>query len=310
MANVQILLTTYNGSRYIREMIDSIILQDYQDWQLVLSDDGSTDESLEILEEYAGKMPDKIIHYESGMQFGNAQKHFMHLLRVFHDAPYIMFCDQDDVWHKDKIRKTLDKMQQIETDASKPVLVHTDLRVVDQQLSEIAPSFCMQSALDGNRVKLNQLLVQNVVTGCTTMINHALAVLACRDVPDGAMLMHDWWLALLASATGTVGFLNEATIDYRQHGNNSVGAKNVYSLRYLLNRLMSNSMRQGLANSASQAECFAECYFDVLSEKNRELVEAFSNTRKQGLLGRDITYLRYRLFKNGFLRVVIQFLGW
>ena len=114
MSTVLILLAAYNGQKYIGEMVDSIICQDYTDWHLILSDDSSSDSTFSILEDYANKYPEKITHYKSGKKFGNAQDHFMHLLSLHNDAPYIMFCDQDDVWHKDKISKTLAKMKEIE----------------------------------------------------------------------------------------------------------------------------------------------------------------------------------------------------
>lgn len=92
------------------------------------------------MQEYADRYPDRITHYRSGRRFGSAQKHFMHLLEQFGDqADYVMFCDQDDVWHPDKVRLTLRLMEQVETDPSLPVLVHTDLRVVDGELREMDP---------------------------------------------------------------------------------------------------------------------------------------------------------------------------
>lgn len=309
-SKVLILLASYNGEKYIRQMIDSILNQDHGNIQLVVSDDNSSDGTLSVLEAYAAEHPDKIIHYRSGLRFGCAQKHFMHLLQKFQDAPYIMFCDQDDVWHSDKISRTLAKMRQLEQNPEIPALVHTDLRVVDQDLCEIAPSFCKHSCLDGNRLALNQVLVQNVVTGCTTMINRSLAVLATRESVQEHMLMHDWWLALLASACGVASFLDVQTIDYRQHSSNSVGAKNVRSFAYLKQRLCSKSMRQSLADAALQAEVFLSCYRDVLSPDKITLLQAFSDTQHASIWKRDRTYIRYKLFKKGTIRIAAQMLGW
>jgi hypothetical protein len=181
--------------------------------------------------------------------------------------------------------------------------------VVDGTLNEIAPSFCANSGLNGNRVQLHQLLVQNTVTGCTVMINRALADLSCEKAPD-EMMMHDWWLALVASAVGNIGFLDRATIDYRQHGNNTVGAKNVYSLGYLWSRLRSKSLRQSLREAAVQAQAFLDCYTDMLSDQQRELVQAFAQTKDAGLCKRNRIYHKYKLYKNGLIRIVAQFLGW
>lgn len=306
---VLILLASYNGEPYIRPMIDSVLNQDYPHIRLVLSDDGSSDATSEILEQYAKLHPDTVSHYRSGMRFGNAQKHFMHLLQTFHDAPYIMFCDQDDIWHPDKVSKTLALMRMTETDPAVPVMVHTDLQVVDQELQTIATSFCSHSGLDGNRLALNQLLVQNVVTGCTMMMNRTLAALSCRLTKTDSLLMHDWWIAMVASAFGKTAFLNEATIDYRQHGNNSVGAKNVNSLSYLSARLQARSMRKALTEGAEQASVFLDTYSDLISPEQRELICAFIATKDQHLIARNVTFLKYGLLKSGILRKAGQLLG-
>ena len=309
MAEVCILLATYNGSSYIRQQVDSLLAQTYGDFHLILSDDGSKDNTPELLEDYARTYPEKITHYRSGRRFGCAQDHFMHLLEQFRDSPYIMFCDQDDFWHADKIEKTMEVMRRIEQPGI-PAMVHTDLRVVDGELKEMDGSFMRFSKLCGTRLALHQLLVQNAVTGCTMMLNKALADLACEHMPGQRVLMHDWWLALLASACGQTGFVPEATIDYRQHGNNSVGAKSVYSPSYLLGRLRSKQMRGALADAAAQAELFLQCYSEQLSPRDRQLVAAFASTKDASLFRRDAVYLRHGLLKYGSVRILAQLLGW
>lgn len=307
---VCILLAAYNGAAYIRQQIDSILQQDYPNIQLVLSDDGSQDGTQEILAEYQERYPDRIIWYQSGERFGKPQTHFMHLLRQFHDAPYIMFSDQDDVWHSDKVSKTLKKMREIETDTNIPVLVHTDLRVVDQNLNIKAKSFCEYSNINGNRLKLNQLLVQNVVTGCTVMVNRALAECSCVNISSEVIIMHDWWMAMLASACGEAGFLNETTIDYRQHGSNSVGAQKVSSPQYLWKRLSTKKkMRDALTTAARQAESFFACYEHMIGTKEKNVIQAFVSIKNKGTLGRDVVFLRYHLLKDRIIRIVPQLLG-
>ena len=308
-STVTVLLAAYNGEAYIRQMIESILSQDHKDIRIILSDDNSTDATASILDAYAAEYPHIITHYRSGLRFGCAQKHFMHLLQVYQDRPYIMFCDQDDVWHPDKVSITLKRMKELEQITSCPVLVHTDLRVVDRDLNTINDSFCSLSGLNGNRLALNQLLVQNVVTGCTVMVNSALARLACSGLVCERMIMHDWWLALLASCCGRSAFVPESTIDYRQHGNNSVGAKNVYSPIYLFKRLRSSSMRQAMKSAAAQADSFLKAYSHFLSEDQKEVISAFALTKDQNIFLRDKTYLQYGLLKNGLIRVAAQLLG-
>lgn len=307
MNRITVLLATYNGSKYVRQMIDSVLTQDYDAVHLVLSDDGSTDDTAEILEEYACKYPDKVTHYRSGMRFGNAQDHFMHLLQQFHETPYIMFCDQDDYWHPDKIRKTYAKMKEIER-AGMPAMVHTDLRVVDGSLKLMDPSFMHFSKLRGDRLELNQLLVQNVVTGCTMMLNRTLAELACHHLPKDNILMHDWWLALLTASCGTISYLDEPTIDYRQHGNNSVGAKKARSLSQILSKLSNNKIRTRMKNSFCQAEAFLECYGSDLSSKEAALIRAYAKLKDANWLQRKFAYMKHNFWMDGLLKKFGQFL--
>lgn len=305
MDKVTILLAAYNGGAYIRQMIGSILEQDVDNWHLVVSDDGSADDTAAILDEFAAAHPHRITHYRSGRRFGNAQSHFLHLLQTFRGSDYILFCDQDDVWHRDKIRLTLEEMKRIEI-PGKPALVHTDLRVVDGDLNEISPSFLRFSNLQGDRLELRQLLVQNVVTGCTVMINPTLAALV-QTAPE-QMLMHDWYLALVASALGTVGFLDRPTIDYRQHGNNSVGAKDSRSAGYILGRLRAGDAGDRMTATFRQARAFLEDFGAQLTPKQRKLVAAYANLEYQNWLSRRWAYLRWGFWKAGFLRKIGQLL--
>ena len=304
MSRVTILLAAYKGKEYVGAMIDSILAQDCDEWELVLSDDGGFTEDL--LAEYAEKYPDRIIHHRSGLRFGSAQKHFLHLMKEFRNAEYLMFCDQDDVWHPDKVRKTLAAMQTAEQGAraesreenAPPVLVHTDLRVVDGELRPLDESFMHYSRLDGNRLALNELLIQNVVTGCTLMINRALTQLALEGADEEKMLMHDWWIALCAAAFGRGVFLPEATIDYRQHGGNVVGAKSPLNPAYVKSRLSGGAIRKSLNDTSAQAAAFLKVYGDRLNAAQRELVGTYAKLPGMGKIARLRTCSRYGFWKK------------
>ncbi len=306
MSTVLILLATYNGEKYIKEMVESVIAQDYTDWQLILSDDCSSDSTPAILDSYAENYPEKITHYKSGKRFGNAQNHFMHLLEQHHGAPYIMFCDQDDVWHSDKISKTLAKMKEIEKNITVPAMVHTDLRVVDSNLNILDNSFMHFSKLDGNRTSLNQLLAQNVVTGCTMMINKALAKLAVRCIAKDGILMHDWWLALIASAYGQTGFLNEALIDYRQHNDNVVGAKNIRSVKYIFKKIKNDEAKKAIKQTFVQAKALYVCLGKNIEKKESEILNQYALLEQNSWFKRRYKYIKYRFFKCGAIRVIGQ----
>jgi len=307
---VCILLAAYDGRKYIREMIESILSQDCDNWILILSDDG--DKTADILEEYAQAYPECIIHYQSGMRFGSAKAHFLHLLEHFHDADYIMFADQDDVWKHDKVSATLQKMHDIEIDRKVPSLVHTDLHVVSAEGASIDSSFAHYEMIDCNNVSFNQMILQNVVTGCTMLFNKSLAELVCRvPVMCKDIVIHDWWIALIASAFGRIEFLNCPTIDYRQHGNNSVGAVNIRNLRYVLKKTFVNrDYKEGYWNSIRQTAFFFDSYGDLLTEDKIQVVKAFLATENKGKLIRWHMYSRYKLWKKSIIGGIVQFIWW
>ncbi len=225
-----------------------------------------------------------------------------------------MFCDQDDAWHSDKVRKTLAAMQEAEragraesrSENAPPVLVHTDLRVVDGELKLLDESFMHYSRLDGSRLKLNELLIQNVVTGCTLMINRPLTALALEGADEEKMLMHDWWIALCAAAFGKSIFLPEATMDYRQHGGNVVGAKNPLNLSYVKSRLSGGAIKKSLDDTSAQAAAFLKVYGDRLDGEQKETVEAYANLPSMGKIARLRTYSRCGFWKKDPGRRIAQ----
>lgn len=317
MKQVTILLAAYKGNEWVGRQIESILAQDCDDWQLILSDDG--EETAKTLEAYARRYPNKITHYRSGRRFGSAKAHFLHLLAQYQDSPYLMFADQDDVWHPDKVRLTLEAMQRAEEEErlredwnreQMPVLVHTDLRVVDGELEEISPSFMDFSRLNGYRTGFRELLVQNQVTGCTVMINRPLARLAAKAKDTEPYLMHDHFLALLAAAFGKCVFLEEATMDYCQHGDNCVGAKNVRSLGYIREKIRSGQVKQAFAGAAAQAGAFAQAYGAEMEEEDLTAALALAEAPEKNKFARLWIYIRRGLIKHDFRRAVGQLLWW
>lgn len=308
--SVRILLATYEGAAYLRAQLDSLLAQTWKDLEIVASDDGSSDGSAEILAEYAAAYPEKIQHHRSGRRFGSSQKHFLYLLRQFGDASYLMFCDQDDVWHNDKVSRSLSALRKSCSDPAVPALLHTDLRVVDRDLLVLNPSFLRFSGLDGNALALPGLLTQNVVTGCTILMNRALARLFCSVPEPEHILMHDWFLALTAAACGKIFFLDEATIDYRQHGGNVVGAKNVHSPAYLIQKLFQSDWKAALWDTAEQAASLLSSFGPAMTESSREICREYSRLPSCSKLQRLRAYRRFSFWKQGFPRRIGQIFWW
>lgn len=235
-SSVAILLATYNATKYLPELIDSLQKQSFKDWHLYVQDDLSSDGTEQMVKAYA-ENDSRIIWIENHEKKG-AMKNFMDLLQQV-DAPYYMFCDHDDVWLPRKVELTFNKMRETEEQhRGIPVVVHTDLKVVDGKLNEINPSFWKMSRIDPNLLRtFNDMAGHYLTTGCTMMIN-ARAKEVSLPLQEGA-LMHDSWVTNRVMINGgVVTEVAEPTILYRQHGNNTIGAKDSQH-NYLSNKLNS-----------------------------------------------------------------------
>jgi len=300
---VHILMATYNGEKYIKQQIDSIIAQSHQEFVLYINDDNSSDATFDIASEYAQKEPNKIIVTRNKVNSGSAKRNFFGMLAT-HKHDYLMLCDQDDVWLPDKISKTMIKMKELENlhGVNMPILVHTDLCVVNQDLQLINSSHKQAMGLDFTRIALQQVLIQNVVTGNTVMYNRSLSeLIGCE--PE-YFIMHDWWLKLIASSFGKIGSLGESqTVLYRQHGKNEVGAKDIHKLSYKVNRLIKGgSIKEAIRTTCPQASCFLEIYKCKLAAEQIALIENYCIIPKLGKLSRWRTLSSMGALKSGVIR--------
>ena len=224
---IAILMSTYNGGQYLREQIESFFAQTNKDWQLFVRDDGSKDNTVEILTEYAQKCPQQIHIVDDVKENLGAGQSFMHLLEVT-DADYYMFSDQDDVWMPDKIERTLRKLQEVESlHPSDAVGVFTDLTVVDKDLNVLMPSLWKGDNRhpEYTRDFYKQWVNRHATYGCTQMINRAAKKIVFPYKQfEGVMGAHDNWVEYILIKQGKYDYLDEPTILYRQHGTNVVGA--------------------------------------------------------------------------------------
>ena len=251
---IYILMATYNGEKYLKEQIDSLFSQTYQNWKLIIHDDNSKDKTVKIIKDYQGKYADKIKLLEDNISTGGAKENFTYLLNnIDKQYDYIMFCDQDDIWLENKIEITLNKMLEVEKDNSgKAVLIHTDLKVVDEELNIISNSMFRYQKLNLYNVKdITKISLENIITGCTMMLNKQLAAIN-KKIPQEA-IMHDWWIAIITlKENGIIEFVNYPTILYRQHAFNTIGSKKVNFLYYLSKLLKINEQIKNYKSIYSQ----------------------------------------------------------
>ena len=301
MSRVSVVLSTYNGEKYVKEQIDSILSSSYQDIDLYIRDDISSDRTLEILKGYHDIAPDRIHVLQNEVNLGCT----LNFLQGICDttADYIMLCDQDDVWKPNKIGETLRRMQHMEAQLGKetPIAVFTDAEVVDTSLNRRYASFFRSSKLDPRKTDLPHILMENKLIGCTVMMNASLRkVLKSRKLPKTARY-HDWWLALIAASMGKIGFLPEQTILYRQHDSNVVGSSSFLS--YFKDRITSlKKQKRAILALEKQAEEFLELYRSYLSEDSMRLLHQFASLQHKGWLERRRLLLKYGFLKTGLIR--------
>lgn len=220
MERVDILLATYNGENYLVEQLESILSQTYSNFRLLISDDCSTDGTRKILEEYKEK-DSRIQLFFQGKNLG-VIKNFEYLLKKV-ESKYYMLSDQDDIWKENKIEKSVEKLENSESD-----LVYTDLEVVDANLNVTYESYWKLKGIYKKIKKYNNfeaLYLNNFVTGCT-LISKEEYIRDVLPLPDTSkFVLHDYWIALIVSQKGKISYIEEPLIKYRQHKNNKIGSR-------------------------------------------------------------------------------------
>lgn len=218
LPKVQVLLSAYNGEKYLRTQLDSLLAQNYRNLEILVRDDGSTDGTCDILREYADK---EALKYFKGPNAGVIGSFF----ELFHHADpaaaFYALCDQDDKWMPDKISAAVRKLTEMQAHVSEsqPVLYCSAQIIADENLKPIpdAVTRTVRKASFGNA------LVQNICTGCTAVFDRRLLSLLNRADPQ-QIIMHDWWIYLIGTCFGKVYYDQNAYIFYRQHGTNTFGA--------------------------------------------------------------------------------------
>ncbi len=287
---IHILLSTYNGEQFLAEQIQSIQQQTVQDWKLLIRDDGSTDRTREIIREFVAQ--DSRIHWINENESKNLGviKSF-HNLAQFEEADVYFFSDQDDVWLPQKLELSLAEARKYP--AEMPLLVYMDLTVVNQDL-EVLSSSMIRSQSGHANTELVQELTENTVTGGVAMVNHALIQL-WNQTED--ILMHDWYLALLATAFGKLVYIDQPGELYRQHEHNVLGAR-TWSKRikkWLRPSLLFRMYWDLIKKSQQQAAFLLDM---PLSAEKRELVAAYVTILDQPMHERWRILRQYGLRKN------------
>lgn len=272
---ILVLLPVFNGAAFLAEQLESILHQSHHPVGILCRDDGSSDNSVAILDQYQTRYPEQITILPSGADRLGVIKSFAKLMQVALSMAdedggdvYFALADQDDLWQADKLSVCLDALKEAEQEQlDTPILVHSDLCVISEDGDEIAPSLMKYQGLKPERASFAAQLVSNTVTGCTTLFNVALLRRAL-PMPSDTM-MHDWWIALVASAFGRRIYLPYALVQYRQHSSNTLGAR-LYA-RGKLGSALLKKVFQGKKDPLAQQQ------YEGLSQQARAFYERFGS---------------------------------
>jgi glycosyltransferase involved in cell wall biosynthesis len=269
---VCVLLSTFNGEPFLRELMESLLLQEYEPIEIVVRDDGSTDNTPQILREYGEKS--KEIHLRYGENVGVVRSFFDLLEKTPENARFVAFCDQDDVWKPDKIGRAV---KMLEGKGDHPAMYFHRLSIVDADLGR--PSL---SRIPRRVPSLGNALLENIVSGCTIVLNRPALHLIRENLPDpNRIFMHDWWIYQVMAALGEILYDPSCSILHRQHSRNCVGqtfGAEAWKRRW--NGFMANKNGRKFSNQASELRrVFGSRLSGEKSALIEEFLKAMSSTR-------------------------------
>ena len=254
---IDILMATYNGEKYLEEQIDSIINQTYRNWNLLIRDDGSEDETLKIVENYE-KKDNRIKSIKDNKGNLGIVKNFEELLKSS-NSELIMFSDQDDIWIENKLEKYIEITNSL---GKKQFLIHSDAILCDINKNILKKTFISKRAL---KTGLENIFFNYFVQGATVLITKELKEFIL-PFPDEVYL-HDRYIHLMTELFFERIFINESLLYYRQHANNQVGATN--TLKELLNKRYFDERDYKLIKKLYNK------YNGILKEEKRNLIRKY-----------------------------------
>lgn len=296
---VAVLLSSYNGEKYIEEFLDSLIKQSYVDFTLFVRDDCSLDNTLVLVEQYKKYLNINLIRSKENL--GSAKSFFFLLDFAGNGFDYYAFADQDDVWLPGKIERAITILDA--RSHEERLLYCSGLEYVDKTLTHLKWYNVPKKIGFGNA------LVENIATGCTIVINNSARELVLSRLPQNC-LMHDWWLYLVMSCFGNIYWDDYSGIKYRQHDSNTVGAATSFfnDMQRRIRRFLKND-KSGLFTLSSQAAIFLDLFeADIPSEKLdilRSIIKGKLSLFERVKLAFSTKIWRQRTFDNILMRLMI-----
>lgn len=263
---VAILLSTYNGEKYLREQIDSILNQTYQNFELIVRDDGSKDSTVEIIKEYMEKS-DKIT-LMVGKNLGFI-KSFFELLK-HSDADYFSFADQDDIWLPNKIELAVNSLNKL--DDTKPNMAFSNVDYYDTEMN-----FMGNGDSKGKKPSFLNSLYECINQGMTMVINKTTRDYIVKNIPEKCFF-HDWWTYMICTAFGNVVQDDVVTVKYRRAKTNAT-VEGQGKITLFIWRIKKLFLGEGMKDIRAQQTIFKNIFYDSLSKENKKILDTFEGEK-------------------------------
>lgn len=284
MKTVTVLLSTYNGERYVKELLDSVLAQKDIHLSLLIRDDGSTDDTLSILKEY-NDTHNNITLFE-GSNKGYI-KSFWSLMINAPESDYYAFCDQDDIWEEDKCISAIQLME--ETKSNGPLLYTSNVKGINENGTVIKNCvFPVQGV-----ISFADSLQRGSLPGCTFVFNEESKKEATKY--HGPQISHDWTLYIIAKAIGHVVYDDKSHIYYRLHEDNTVGLdeSKVEHFKKKMSRFINNDYKQV---RSSIAKSILEIYGSQMSEEDKKTATLFATYSSNPI--KTLRLMKYKEYRN------------
>lgn len=261
---VIICMSTYNGEKYVKEQLESLLNQTYKNIEIYVRDDGSKDNTVSILEEYEKQNK---IHFIKGKNVGVVGSFYECLKITYDNGEYFAYCDQDDKWHSDKIERAIKKLEEKKEEI--PLLYFSEFNYCDESLN-----FVNKSNLNKKGTSFENSIVECISFGIAEVFNKKLAEKILESGTEN-ICFHDWWAYMIAAGLGKVIYDDEATVEYRRTGSN-VSPSGKAGIKLQIYRVKKFMFGKYFRNIRVQIDKYKNLFYKELKDKNKKVIDLFS----------------------------------
>lgn len=290
--SVAVLLCSYNGERYLKEQLDSIFSQSHGNFRVYVSDDGSKDSTQELLDKYGDEFRSRHVDRFAGPGQGFARNFLSISCRDDIKADYYAWCDQDDIWHPEKLARAVTRLSSVPEGVPALYCARTELVDQDGQHLGFSPVYSRSACF-------RNALVQNIAGGNTMVLNDALMKLLREAGKNATIVSHDWWAYMIVTGCGgVVLYDSEPSVLYRQHGQNCVGSNSgVLPNLKRVRQLLKGRFKSWMDLNIEALELVSHNF----TPENQSILRQFSEARRASVFFRLLKLKQSGVYRQTFI---------